>query len=91
MPHASSATAAPAVDFGRMGEAAVQFLLQLLVLLVMTIVASLITARGVHLYHVASAPPGRSNTSDDGSTPSLSMSEAGPGDPPASPKIAGRQ
>ena len=44
LPHPAAAGAtAPQVDFGRMGAAAISFVLKLLVLLVMTIVASLCT------------------------------------------------
>ena len=76
LPHAASTGAVtPSVDFGRMGAAVVSFLLNLLVLLVMTIVGSLIAARGVHLYHVASAP------TDALATPAATS--------PSSPPIAG--
>ncbi len=40
-------------DFGKMGAAAITFILHLLALLVMCIVGSLITSRGIHMFYVA--------------------------------------
>jgi hypothetical protein len=55
-------------DFGRMGTAAVSFVLRLLVLLVMTIIASLIASRGIHLYWVTSAPREKANPGASGAS-----------------------
>lgn len=92
LPHRMSPSqAAPPVDFGSMGAAALKFVLKLLVLLVMTVVASLVTARGVHLYYVASTPAGRGNESSDDPAPALSMSQSATSEPPPPSKAAGRQ
>lgn len=102
-PHVSSnaASMAPPVDFGRLGSAAIAFLLKLAVLLIMTFVGSVIAARGVHLYYVASGTTERpssggssvggiaSGAAVPANAPSLSISDA-PVDP-STPRLAGAQ
>ncbi len=64
-PHPSGAVSsgsADTVDFGQMSAAAVQFILKLGALLMMTIVGSLVAARAVHLFHVASTPAARAGS-----------------------------
>lgn len=100
--HSSSAAASSGsnVDFGRLGTATIAFLLKLAVLLVMTIVGSVIAARGVHLYYVASGTLERTTGAGVGagagsvaavapSMPSLSISDA-PSDP-SSARLTGGQ
>jgi hypothetical protein len=71
-----TANVAAAIDFGRMGAAAAEFVLRLVVLLVMVIVGSVIASRGVHIYHAAStAAAGKS--SEAVSAPVLAMSDSG--------------
>ena len=97
---ASSANAASTIDFGRLGSAAIAFLLKLAVLLIMTFVGSVIAARGVHLYYVASGTTERPSSgimptaaipavATAGNAPSLSISDA-PADPSVS-RLAGGQ
>ncbi len=98
----NAASAASTVDFGRLGSAAIAFLLKLAVLLIMTFVGSVIAARGVHLYYVASGAaerpssggiPAAAGAAPVGappvSAPALSISDA-PVDPSAS-RFAGVQ
>ena len=91
LPHVSAGSAATQLDFGRMGAAVIAFVLRLLALLVMTVVASLIAARGVHLYHVASAPTGSEAASSDESGTSLSLSTPDSTDSPATTSTAARR
>ena len=96
----NAANTASTVDFGRLGSAAIAFLLKLAVLLIMTFVGSVIAARGVHLYYVASGAAERPSSGGipaaaipAGATPvnapALSIADV-PSDPSAS-RFAGVQ